>query len=186
MREGDKDQYAEVVRRHAPAAHRTAVLFGAGSDADDVVQESFVKAYQALGDYRDGAAFRPWLLRIVVNETKNLHRAARRRTARERLPAALPLDLLPGVGEAADPAELNLGRERQAELYRQVKKLPERYRLVVICRYLIDLDESETATVLGVPRGTVKSRLHRALRELRTGLEAAGEAHGEEVRHGGT
>ena len=72
------------MRRYTPIAHRTAVLLGAGADADDVVQEAFVKAYRALGSLRDGAPFRPWLLRIVANETKNLHRSTGRRLNRER------------------------------------------------------------------------------------------------------
>ena len=56
----------------APIALRTAVLLGAGSDAEDVVQEAFVKAYRSLGGFRDEAPFRPWLLRIVANEAHNL------------------------------------------------------------------------------------------------------------------
>ena len=74
MRGGDRDAYAELVRRHAPVAIRTAALLGAGGDAEDVVQEAFVKAYAALDRFRPGAPFRPWLLRIVANETRNLHR----------------------------------------------------------------------------------------------------------------
>lgn len=68
VRAGDREAYAELVHRHAPIAVRTAALLGA--DAEDVVQEAFVKAYAALGGFRDGAPFRPWLLRIVANETR--------------------------------------------------------------------------------------------------------------------
>ena len=66
----------------------------------------------------------------------------------------------------ADPAERAVARERQELLRRELLRLPSPQRLVLICRYLLDLDESETAVVLGWPRGTVKSRLHRALRRL--------------------
>ena len=69
VRAGDRAAYAVLVMLHAPIAKRLAVLSGAGSEADDVVQEAFVKAYQSSGRFRDGAGFRPWLLRIVVNET---------------------------------------------------------------------------------------------------------------------
>ncbi len=72
VRSGDSAAYGELVVQHAPVAKRTAVFLGAGADADDVVQESFVKAYRALGSFRSGSAFRPWLLRIVTNETRNL------------------------------------------------------------------------------------------------------------------
>jgi RNA polymerase sigma-70 factor (ECF subfamily) len=69
-----------------------------------------------------------------------------------------------------DPADEALSNERRRELLVALRALPEQYRLVVTCRYLLDLDEQETATVLGWPRGTVKSRLHRALGRLRTQL----------------
>lgn len=162
MRGGDSAAYGELVLRHAPVATRTAVFLGAGSEADDVVQESFVKAYRALGSFRDGSAFRPWLLRIVANETRNLVRSRSRRWRREEL-AVLPESVL-------DPADHALSSERRRELLIALKGLPEQYRLVVTCRYLLDLDEQETATVLGWPRGTVKSRLHRALGRLRAQL----------------
>ena len=170
IRAGETDAYGELVRRHAPIATRTAVLLGAGPDADDVVQDAFVKAYRALGRFRDGAAFRPWLLQIVANEARNAHRTAVRRGNREETAALLTTDLLYRAGDAADPVRSVLATDRRARLLGSVRELPEPYRLVVTCRYLLDLDEAETATVLGWPRGTVKSRLHRALTRLRAEL----------------
>lgn len=187
VRGGDREAYAELVRRHAPVAVRTASLLGAGPDAEDVVQEAFVKAYVALGRFREGAAFRPWLLQIVANETRNLHRAAGRRTARERSAWERTEPLLIAA-RADDPADTALSQERRAELVRGLARLSEPHRLVVTCRYLLDLDELETATVLGWPRGTVKSRLHRALRqleELARPMDAdQHSARTTEVRHG--
>jgi len=159
VRGGDSAAYGELVLLHAPMAHRTAIFLGAGADADDVVQEAFVKAYRALGGFRDGSAFRPWLLRIVANETRNCLRSRSRRSRREEF--AAPLDVV------LDPAEETVSLERRAELLSAVRGLPEPQRLVVTCRYLLELDEQETAVVLGWPRGTVKSRLHRALERLR-------------------
>jgi RNA polymerase sigma factor (sigma-70 family) len=165
VREGDRDAYAELVRRHAPLALRTATLLGAGPDAEDVVQEAFVKAYGSLGRFRDGASFRPWFLQIVANETKNLHRSAGRRVARERSAWEATEPLL--LAEAADdPATAAISAERRAQLVRGISQLSEPHRRVVTCRYLLDLDEAETATLLGWPRGTVKSRLHRGLGQL--------------------
>jgi RNA polymerase sigma factor (sigma-70 family) len=162
VRGGDSAAYGELVNRHALVAKRTAVLLGAGADADDVVQEAFVKAYRGLGGFREGAAFRPWLLRIVANETRNAVRARGRRTQREQ--RAAPLDVV------LDPADEAVSLERRTELLAAVRALPDQMRLVVTCRYLLDLDEQETAVVLGWPRGTVKSRLHRALGRLRDAL----------------
>ncbi|WP_406056134.1 RNA polymerase sigma factor [Kribbella sp. NBC_00889] len=162
VRGGESAAYGELVLRHAQVAQRTAVFLGAGADADDVVQEAFVKAYRALGGFREGSAFRPWLLRIVANETRNVVRSRSRRSRREEL--AAPLDVV------LDPAEHAVTLERRQELLTAVRALPDNMRQVVTCRYLLDLDEQETAVVLGWPRGTVKSRLHRALSRLRTSL----------------
>ena len=162
MRSGDSAAYGELVVQHAAVAKRTAVFLGAGADADDVVQEAFVKAYRGLGGFRSGSAFRPWLLRIVTNETRNAIRSRGRRSRREEL--AAPLDVV------LDPADEAVSLERRTELLAAVRALPDPMRLVVTCRYLLDLDEQETAVVLGWPRGTVKSRLHRALGRLRDSL----------------
>ena len=140
------------------------MLLGAGMDAEDVVQEAFVKAYARLDGFRDGAPFRPWLLRIVANETKNLHRAAGRRAARERTAWERTVPLL--TADHDDPASVALSRERRAQLVEGLTLLSDAHRQVVVCRYLLDLDEAETAVVLDWPRGTVKSRLHRALDQL--------------------
>ncbi len=157
------------MRLHTPRAHATAVLLGAGAEADDIVQEAFVKAYRGLGGFRTGSPFRPWLLRIVANETRNLHRAAGRRRQRE-LSVAGTEALLPRIDDTADPADRAIDRDRQQYLRSEVLKLPGPQRAVIICRYLIDLDEAETATVLGIARGTVKSRTHRALDRLRSAM----------------
>jgi RNA polymerase sigma factor (sigma-70 family) len=166
------------VRRYAADARRLAVLAGAGADADDVVQVAFVKAYRTLGSFREGAPFRPWLLRIVLNEARNATRSARRYQAAAGRSAVLDVAALTA---ADDPAATALTTERRAELLAAVRALPEPQQRVVVCRYLLDLDEEETATVLGWPRGTVKSRLHRALRKLRTQLAPA---PAQEVDHG--
>jgi RNA polymerase sigma factor (sigma-70 family) len=190
VRGGDRDAYAELVRRHAPVALRTASLLGAGPDGEDVVQEAFTKAYGALGRFRDGAPFRPWLLQIVANETRNLHRASGRREARERSAWQRTEPLLTAA-QTDDPATAVLSQERRAQLVAGLSRLSEAHRQVVTCRYLLDLDEAETATVLGWPRGTVKSRLHRALKHLTAALAGlatepatAPDARSREVGHG--
>lgn len=163
IRADESAAFAELVNRHGPMARRVAVLSGAGSDADDVVQEAFVKAYRALWTFREGAEFRPWLLRIVVNESRNLHRGHSRRSDRELRVARDGARL----ARWPDPAELAVGDERRTALLGAIRTLPVDLREVVTCRYLLELSERETAHVLAVPPGTVKSRLHRALATLR-------------------
>jgi RNA polymerase sigma-70 factor (ECF subfamily) len=184
VRGGDRDAYADLVTRHASVAVRTAALLGAGGDAEDVVQEAFVKAFAGLDRFHPGAPFRPWLLRIVANETRNVHRAAGRRLAREQRAWAQTQPLL--LAGPDDPADTLLSAERRAALVRGLSQLSPALRQVVTCRYLLDLDEAETCAVLGWPRGTVKSRLRRALSKLRDALDAESDlARTREVTHGG-
>jgi RNA polymerase sigma factor (sigma-70 family) len=178
-RDGDLDAFEALVARYTALAHRTAVLLGAGADAPDVVQEAFVKAYRGLRWFRMDASFRPWLLRIVANETLNAHRSARRRASAE---LRLATGIATGPAAVAESAEsAALRAERHGVLLAAVRELATKDQLVVTCRYFLDLSEEETATVLGWPRGTVKSRLSRALRRLRVQL---GAELGAEVRHG--
>ena len=164
MRAGDTDAYSVLVRRHAAVAMRTAALLGAGSDTEDVVQEALVKAYRSLGRFRLDRPFRPWLLRIVANEAHNAHRSAVRRSAREERDARALTTWLDDV--SVDVTD----REAKEQVLAAVGRLPDPLRRVVVCRYLLELDEAETAVVLGVPRGTVKSRLSRGLGRLRDDL----------------
>jgi RNA polymerase sigma factor (sigma-70 family) len=179
-RDGDLDAFEVLVARYTALAHRTAVLLGAGADAPDIVQEAFVKAFRGLRRFRTDAPFRPWLLRIVANETLNAHRSARRRVGAElRLAAGAAAENLAQAVETPETAALRA--ERRGLLLDAVRALPVNQRLVVTCRYFLDLSEEETATVLGWPRGSVKSRLSRALGRLR---EELGGRLDEEVRHG--
>ncbi|WP_246186787.1 RNA polymerase sigma factor [Microlunatus speluncae] len=165
---GDRTAFADLVRLHAPTAKRAAVLWGAGSDADDVVQEAFVKAFRAMPRFRPGAEFRPWLLRIVINETRNLHRGRSRREQRERRWWSGRPETDPGAEAAV------LTAVRAETLAAALDRLPEPMRAVVTCRYLLELSEAETAACLRLPLGTVKSRLSRALRQLRADADPSG------------
>jgi len=150
-----------LVARYTLPAHRAAFLLGAGEEADDVVQEAFVKAFRHLSRFRATEPFGPWLLRIVANETRNLTRSRRRR-------AALALRLAgPDVTAPDGPVDEVLAAERRAGLVAAVNALPARERQVLVCRYFLDLSEAETAQVLACPLGSVKSRTWRGLNRLR-------------------
>ena len=166
--DGDVDAYEELVTRYQGIAFRVAwlVVHNRG-DAEDAVQEAFVKAYYALPRFRPGAPFRPWILRIVANEARNRGRSARRRERlTPRVAAADTADAAPSPEAAA------IAREDAQSLAAALDRLPDRDRLVVACRFLLELSEAETAETLGVKPGTVKSRLSRALVRLRTELVA--------------
>jgi RNA polymerase sigma-70 factor (ECF subfamily) len=160
---GDAAAYEELVRMHQAIAFRVAlVAAGDRGDAEEAVQDGFVKAYRALGRFREGAPFRPWLLRIVANEARNKRRASGRRSGLAlRAAAAASGDAAPSPDAAA------LSHERRDELLAALAALDSRDRDVLVHRFLLDLGEDETAAALGVRRGTVKSRTSRALDRLR-------------------
>jgi RNA polymerase sigma-70 factor (ECF subfamily) len=148
-------------------AFRTAYLVARNaSDAEDAAQEAFVKAYYALARFRAGEPFRPWILRIVSNEARNRRRSAGRR---DRLALRIAQRRGPGDAAPSPDAAADL-HESRAMLLTALETLPERDRLVIGYRYLLDLSEAETATTLGLRPGTVKSRLSRALARLREAL----------------
>jgi RNA polymerase sigma-70 factor (ECF subfamily) len=169
-RRGETTAYEELVRRYQEIAYRTAYLLSGGaSEAEDAAQEAFTKAWYALGRFREGAPFRPWLLQIVANEARNRRRSAGRRTAL----ALRASEDRPAVDAAPSPEAAVLARERRRMLLDALRRLRDEDRQVVQCRYLLELSEAETAAALGWPRGTVKSRLSRALLRLRAELGAA-------------
>ena len=172
-RSGDGEAYAALVRAHQQIAFRTAWLIcGNSSEAEDVIQESFIKAWRTLGRFRSGSPFKPWLLTIVANEARSRgRRSARRSRLMEQLAADERLS-----GGAVPPPEAAVLRDEDArEVLLALGALGERHREIISLRYLLDLSEAEIAAVLGIRRGTVKSRLSRALERLRE-LTPVGEA----------
>jgi RNA polymerase sigma-70 factor (ECF subfamily) len=168
---GELRAYEELVELHQGIAFRVAWLItGSAADAEEAAQDAFLKAHRALGRFRDGAPFRPWLLRIAANEAHN-RRAANSR--RERL--------LQRVGEedrdrvAVSPETAFIDSDRRGALIAALGRLNERDRLVISYRYLLELSEAETAAAMGCRQGTVKSRLSRALGRLRTEMEKSHE-----------
>ncbi|MDP9343773.1 MAG: sigma-70 family RNA polymerase sigma factor [Actinomycetota bacterium] len=169
-RQGDVGAYEELVRRYQHVAARTAYLVTRlAAEAEDAVQEAFVKAYYALPRFRGDAPFRPWLLAIVANEARNRRKSAARRA---RLALRAGQDR-PSGDAAPSPEVAALAEEERTILVAAMNRLKEHDRMVIGYRYFLGLSERETAVALGVPAGTVKSRLARALRRLRKILEAS-------------
>ena len=128
-------------------------------------QEGFVKAYRALGGFRPGSPFRPWLLQIVANEARNRRRSEGRRAA-----LALRAAADPGAssgGAAPSPEGALLAGEDRERLLAAVNGLREEERLVIACRYFLELSEEETAAALGARARDGQSRTSRALEHLR-------------------
>jgi RNA polymerase sigma-70 factor, ECF subfamily len=161
---GDERAFETLVRPHWEIAFRLAYLITRDpAEAEEATQEAFLKGWRALGRFRSAQPVRPWLLRIVANEARNRRRSAGRRARLSLRARAAHLS-----GDAApSPEDLAVATEDRARLLEALERLPDDARLVLTCRYLLDLSEDETAATLGLRRGTVKSRTSRALERLR-------------------
>jgi RNA polymerase sigma-70 factor (ECF subfamily) len=166
LRESDLEaEFERVVLPHLPSAYNLARwLTRNGSDADDVVQEAFLRAYRFFPSFR-GTDARAWILAIVRNSCWTFLRASR------------PREVVADLGEADEPrdvapsAEEDLVRRADgARLARALEELPAEFREAVVLRELEELSYREIAEVVGIPIGTVMSRLARARRRLREAL----------------
>ena len=153
---GDERALASLIDRYAARIHaHLCRMTGDRDDADDLLQETWVRVARGARRFDPTRRVRPWLYGVASNLARDLYR---RRQVRARAALAEPSAAAP-----AAPVEGIDLRERLA-------RLPERLREVVLLRYYGDLDEAEMAAALGIPRGTVKSRLHGAIRELKRGF----------------
>jgi RNA polymerase sigma-70 factor (ECF subfamily) len=132
-------------------------------DAEDVAQEAFVKAYRNFAHLRDRERFRAWLVRIAWRLALDRRRGDRRRAAREDARDAPPA----GAGIDADL----VARERAALLWNAIDALPEKLRVAIVLANIEGYDVEEVARLLGLPVGTVKSRLFLARRKLKERLQ---------------
>ena len=170
---GDAAAYEEIVQRYQQIAFRTAyVVTGSAADAEDAAQEGFVKAYRAIDRFRPGADLRPWLLKIVANEARNKVRSSGRR---HQLALRLTEGFRPGDA-APSPEAVAVASDERRRLVEMINALSPEDRLVIASRYFLELSGEETAATLGIPEGTVKSRLSRALARLKARVEEAASA----------
>lgn len=164
---GDADAFEALIRRHSGRVYRLlARLLGNSASAEDVTQETFVRAWRALPSFRGDAMFSTWLYRIAANEANRLlAREARRR----ELPIDDAMEDIPDLGaEPSAAAEID---DLQAHLERCVAELPPDYRAAVVLRDVEGLTNEEAAEALGIGVRNFKSRLHRGRMAVRRRLE---------------
>jgi RNA polymerase sigma-70 factor (ECF subfamily) len=160
---GSEQALEQLYRRHWPWAHRAAYLVvHDAAAAEDIAQEAFLSAIRSLDRFDRRRPFGPWLNRIVVNRSIDWARARalRRETAAE---------------PDAEPAAPDTGSSVYSdELVAALRELSPEHRAVVVLRYLLEYTPGEISSALDLPRGTVNSRLRRALDRLEAEMEAAG------------
>jgi len=170
---GQSGCFDELVRRYAPELYRFLVRFtGDAAAGEDLLQETFLQLCQSAGQFDPSRRLRPWLFTIAANKARDWLRVHRRRTE-----VSLDAEIDPQMGEPLRFAEIFGGTEpvaaervmqaEQRELVRQViDQMPDSLREVLLLGYFHQLPYKEIAEILGVPVGTVKSRLHTAVKRF--------------------
>lgn len=162
-RTGDRAAFDEIVSRYKLRLFRFAYrMLGDRSEAEDAVQETFVRVYKAIPAYRPGGYFSSWIYRITLNECRRRHRSRR---------VSLPLEAAPQTAQGPDPQQSVMTGERNRQLRRAVDALPEHYRIVMALFYFEELSVVEISRTIDVSVSAVKVRLHRGRERLAVRLE---------------
>ncbi len=174
LQAGDAEAYEALVRVHGGRLLSVARRFLPNNeDAQDAVQEAFIKAFRAIGTFEERAQLHTWLHRIVVNTALMKLRSQRRRPE-ESIDDLLPTFQADGhqTTESHEWSDALLERKETAAMVRHaIAQLPDQYRVVLMLRDIEERDTLETATALGTTTTVVKVRLHRARQALRTLLD---------------
>ena len=174
-RDGDPAAFRILIRRHDRYLYRIArsVLLD-DHEAEDVVQETYVRAFTRLVDFRGDASLSTWLTRIALNEALKRRRRRRRTVPLEVIDVAphcaVQINQSPMVAPDQDPERATAQHQIRRFLERAIDDLPEAFRTVFVMRDIEEATTAETATLLGIRQQTVKTRLHRARRMLRAAL----------------
>jgi RNA polymerase sigma-70 factor (ECF subfamily) len=174
LQRGDEAAFEELVRNHGGRLLSVARRFlGSSEDAQDAVQEAFIRAFKAIHTFEERAQLQTWLHRILVN-TALMKLRERRRKPEESIDELLPTFAADGhqTVESREWSDALLEQKETAGLVRDaIARLPEPYRVVLVLRDLEERDTAETARILGTTTTVVKVRLHRARQALRTLLD---------------
>ena len=162
-RSGDPAAFDELVGRYQIRLFRFAFrMLRDRAEAEDAVQETFLRAYRALPRYRPDGYFSSWIYRITLNECRRRLRGKR---------STLSLDLTPLTDNLPDPQAAVMNNERHRQLRLALEMLPEHYRVVMMLFYFEDMSVNEISRTLGVSVSAVKVRLHRGRDRLAARLE---------------
>jgi RNA polymerase sigma-70 factor (ECF subfamily) len=179
LRARDEHAFNQLVRQYERRVYGLLLrLIGRADEAEDLAQEVFVQVFKAIGAFRGEAKLSTWIFRIAVNLSKNRSKYLARRRADSQDAIGADEISLDGAGDRslgamAQPDELLSGIELEAIVERAIAALDPEFREVLVLRDLEDLSYEEIAEITGLADGTVKSRIHRARRELKLAVELA-------------
>jgi len=175
-RQGDHEAIRVLIQRGNRKLYRLArSVIRDDAEAEDVLQEAYVRAFTNLGGFRGEASFTTWVGRIVINEA--LGRLRRQRKSRpldepmSDFPALANVIPFPNAGPQLDPEAIMARNQVHTLLERAIDELPDGFRTVLVARLVEGLSTEETGELVGIPPETVKTRLHRARRLLRQTME---------------
>jgi RNA polymerase sigma-70 factor (ECF subfamily) len=155
---GDLSAYEVLVQRHRAVVQRVAARIVGAADSDDVTQDTFLRAFHRLGQFRGESPFLPWLLRVANSVALN--------TVARRRPEGSVEEAETTPGPERTPAEVLEERERRERLLTKMRQLQPTHRVVLVLRDVEGLTYEEIAQITETPLGSVKGRLFRARREL--------------------
>ncbi len=168
-RGGDESAAARLVERHGRSVARYLSAAGAGDDVEDLVQETFFRAFRRISGFRGGASFRTWVIAIGANALKDARRRLRRRPE-----VALETDNVPD--EHGDPHSELVGREFEARLQQCVVRLPPMQRDVFLLRAQQEMEYEDIAAALDTTVGAARVHYHHALKRLKHWLDEGSRA----------
>src|SRR5579863_9327838 len=181
----DQGTFADLAMEHMGSLYSAALRMTRNpTDAEDLVQETYLKAYRAFGSFQEGTNLKAWLYRILTNTFINSYRARRRRPEQTELDDVEELYLyrrlggLEAVSAGRSAEEEVLDHFTESEVKDAVEALPEQFRMAVLLADVEGFSYKEIADILDVPIGTVMSRLHRGRRALQKTLHDFGKARG--------
>ncbi|MBV9662141.1 MAG: sigma-70 family RNA polymerase sigma factor [Acidimicrobiales bacterium] len=181
----DQARFSELAMEHMGSLYSAALRMTRNpADAEDLVQETYLKAYRAFGSFQEGTNLKAWLYRILTNTFINSYRARRRRPEQTELDDVEDLYLyrrlggLEAVSAGRSAEEEVLEHFTEGEVKAAVEALPEQFRMAVLLADVEGFSYKEIAEILDVPIGTVMSRLHRGRRALQKTLHDFGTTRG--------
>ncbi len=181
----DRERFEELAMEHMGSLYTAALRMTRNpADAEDLVQETYLKAYRAFDTFQEGTNLKAWLYRILTNTFINAYRARKRRPDEsdiedlENLYLYRRLGGLEGAAAGRSAEEEVLDRFTEAEVKDAIESLPEQFRLAVLLGDVEGFSYKEIAEILDIPIGTVMSRLHRGRRALQKRLYEFGRQRG--------